>query len=429
MQLFINIKTFVNLLEVIVEGIVVDLSDKDTKLFLALLEHPLATNDEIAIYLKDNFGETINSSTVSRRIKRLKEEGLINRVQAQPNVHKLDLEIDAFIVSIDDTRWNSNIQAFINFLQAHEYTNFYNSIHGATHGFYVEFYVPAKGKVRQMLRYQFRELKKRKIISEYLHIDDIDLHVGTSGRFNRSEGESNQFNWYNDSIAWDRNSESIGLVEAIRTRLKTFHEPLPSIKRKSILKDLTAYDLAILREITKDASQPQKEILNALTNPDYLEEPVPYDPYQSIRQEFPKSKQTLSRRINEIKDLGLIRSYFLSYDRLRFGLFNQALFIMDNDKNGMSALASAIQDIVPFPCSLNANDTFIVFWIHCPPVNIIQLSDVFSERFSNVKLHLFGRHPASYPFHNKLFDEKTRYWELNLEKIQNMPLKAIDNFE
>jgi DNA-binding Lrp family transcriptional regulator len=388
---------------------------KDITLFLTLMENPKGSIDELhnMLKLRTKENKVIDQSTISRKIKKFFSDNIVYGVQGQIEGDRLDLERDVYLLEVDDTRWKSNKQILTSFFDSHPYTAFYNTIHGFYKGYYVEFYIPRKSQARKYIKAQISEMKQQKILKSFISIQNIEPYIGSQGYFEFWDPETE--NW-----KFSENSQKL------MNYLETVYEPIKPVTKKSVLENLDIFDLSIIRELTKNSRRTQKEILDSIINPNKVILENGYDPYETIRDKFPKSKQTISRRFQEIESQGIIMTHRLSFDRISFGLFNQALFTMKNDVHGLTSLVEAIKaKIIPFPCALNANSDYLMFWIHCPPIQIIEISDILSSRFLNVQLSIFGRNPHAYFFYHLNYDPETKYWISDENYVKHQPMEVI----
>ncbi len=390
------------------------IKSKDMPLILALLENPTATQQELKDAIKEFADHTWDVSNISRKLTKFfdPEDGIMNGVQATFNLSLLNLELHGFVVELEDDAWNRNYDIIHQLVILHPYASYMNKIYGHKNGVYLQFYVPKKSDVGLYIARLLDYLITAKVVKEYDWIKDLDFVISSSG----SLGVWDPWTSY-----WDVDFDKLEHV------LNTVYEPIFIPKRRSVLHKLKDYDMAVIRELSKNLRRSQIEIMESLFGD--LKGEEGYDPYRNVRDKFPKSKQSLSRKIQWIEDFGFIKSKWLMFDREKFGLLNQILFVMDRDEIGLAALVKSIEleveakgmttkgeytkknKILPYPCNVSVNSDKIVLWLYLQPLDLLKFSDLFTSRFQGVEIYILGVDPKAYYFNNVNFDSDTRQWK------------------
>jgi len=384
------------------------IDNKDFDIILALIQYPNSTDLEITEVLNnlDNKQKEYVNTTVHRRIKKLEEQEIITGAYAEINYGKIGLERHSFLVTFGSPNTSDNIKIFSKFCDEYPYTNFRNLTYGAINGMYVIFTIPKLSVAEYWLIESLQHLQTKGIIKSYTHFPRLKKVISSKGNLNH---------WDPNTHRWDVDLDQIAQV---LTNSDPIEEPPVTDDDQSILDDLSTFDLILIREMMNDARRSQKEILDdILSSADYINE----------RDEIPASKQSISRRISNLREQGVFHSYSLYYDRSSFGIFNQLLFIAKNIELDLWRLRNIIEkNLLPFDCALFVIDEKLIFWINLPPIEALDLTELFTAHLTDLQINFFGRKPFSYFLWHKNYDTATKSWKSDEDWMKNMALDALN---
>jgi len=403
---------------------------KEMPLILAILQDPTATQQELSDIVATFADHTWDISNISRKLSRFfdPKNGIMYEVQPVFNLNLLHLELHGFIIQIEDSEWERNVAIVEKLIKLHPYAIYTSTVYGRYNGLYVQFHNPKKSDVCLYVSKLLDYLQEKKVVKGYQWMPDLQHIIDSNG----SLGVWDPWTSY-----WDVD------FEQLKKLLDGSYDKIWMPRKNNILKKLRDYDLAILRELSKGLKRSQKEVMLSLLGKKIEEDG--YDPYLQFRDSFPKSKQSLSRRISWIEDFGFIKSKWLVFDRERFGLFNQVLFIFDRDESGLHALKKAVETeidrigystkgsytmknkVLPYPCAINANENKIVLWLNLQPVDLLKFADIFTKKFSNVEMYFLGGDPKSYFFNNFNFDSAKSSWKVDRVYVYDSILYLLKN--
>lgn len=383
------------------------INQKDFDIILALIENPASTDVEITEFLNNlpNKDKQYVNTTVHRRIKKLEDEEIVLGATAELNNHVLGLQQHSFLISFHSENKRKNIEVFTQFCNEHPYTSYRNRIYGAWNGMYVVFTIPDVTEAEHWLIESLNTLKSNSILADFTHFAKLNRINGSKGNLKDWDAEFNR---------WKVNFSSI-------------FEYLNSSEKDPILKgnteiskeinNLSMFDMILMREFTNDARRSQKEMLaDILSSNDYSDE----------RKEILGTKQSISRRINHLKELNIFESYSLYYSRESFGIFNELLFIGSNAELDIARLDRIIENgLLPFECNLYHSKNKFLFWIVIPPVEALELTELFTSHFDNLQVHFLGRHPARYFFWHRNFDAVSKTWKSSEKWMKTTPIDAL----
>ena len=347
------------------------MDDTDILLLLSLLERPDATNKELAATIN------VSEATLSRRYKKLQQRSILLGKSLQINTLQLGLKSYQIII-IPTTPIAKNLLLFQLFFKNHSYTSYQNQMYGYQNGLYIHLNLPNKKEAYSLLHKFLQKLKDKKLISQYMLFEPSYLPLVHRIDTTKYDVEAREFKMDYSVIRQ--------LIHADIEDTGKLHQ------YKGTPYSVDEKDIKIIRELFLDASRSLSSIGAAAGG---------------------ISKQDVSRRMlnMDINEWG----YNIRYDREQFGVFNQTLFILDHDMNGLYALDEALNKY-PFPASIYIGEDHIILWVNLHAVDVTQFTNILLERFSNVRLYLLSRKPLSYPpWENNLIDHT---WRLDSEVIE-----------
>ncbi|OLS27371.1 MAG: hypothetical protein HeimC2_12080 [Candidatus Heimdallarchaeota archaeon LC_2] len=387
---------------------------KDFPIFLALMQNPIGNDAEITeiankILSSSQPTKQFSLTTIHRRIKKMEEQQFLQGVAAYVDYNLLGLEQHIFIIEIEAIDWENNITIMEKYCDLHPYTYFRDRIFGAVDGLICYFTIPDNEKAEILVLKGLNKFKDKKIISKYKHykMDFRKYYPGSLEKYKLQTG------------SWEINFDSIS--EIMKKKSNNFQFPI--VKKENILEKLSIYDLAIIREMTRNARRSQNDILEELFNG----ESVIGQEYIKYVGDFPESKQSFSRRLKFLNDRQIFTEYRLHFDLEDFGMFNHILYIFDFESNKLNNLIEIIENgTLPFPCGISASNEKIVVWINLPPNTFTKLTNIILNNFKNVQIFIFGYNLTRYlPWHENL-DIKKHEWKSSEEWMISNPMESLN---
>ncbi|MCH8906362.1 MAG: Lrp/AsnC family transcriptional regulator [Candidatus Heimdallarchaeota archaeon] len=383
------------------------INQKDFDIILALIENPASTDVEITEFLNNlpNQDKQYVNTTVHRRIKKLEDEEIVLGATAELNNQVLGLEQHSFLISFPTENKTKNMEVFTQFCNEHPYTSYHNRIYGAWNGMYVVFTIPVVTEAERWLIESLNTLKSNSILEDFTHFPKLSRVNGSKGNLKDWDAEFNR---------WKVNFSAI--FEYLNS---SENEPILKDKAEisKVINNLSMFDMILMREFTNNARRSQKEMLaDILSSNDYSYE----------RKEIPVTKQSISRRINHLKELNIFESYSLYYSRESFGIFNELLFVGPRDELDIIRLNRIIENgLLPFECNLYELKDKFLFWIVIPPVEALELTELLTSHFDNLQVHFLGRHPARYFFWHRNFDTESKTWKSSEKWMKTVPMDTL----
>ncbi|MCY3414490.1 MAG: Lrp/AsnC family transcriptional regulator [Candidatus Heimdallarchaeota archaeon] len=382
------------------------IKNKDVPLVLSLMEQPNASEKIITDEINQRLQSSLAISTINRRIKRLEEENIIIGSAAQLNHQKLGLVIHSFIVYASRTpSWDDNISIIEKLCFIHPYTSYSNRVFGSSNGIFLRFRLPENDSAYTLLIELFDILKSKGIIEKYR-----DLETG----FNVFSNNISLKKFDVESNSWRFNANS--LEDVFFSDHSDEYIDLASLRDTSILYQLNMADIIIIREMARNSRRSQLRIMKDILGPKQGEKPRNkiYKEYETVIEDFPKSKQSFSRKLKQIEENEIITGYRLLYNREEFGVFNQALFIGKADEKMLGNLLFAFKnDILPFDSALYYSENTFMIWINIPPIELLALIDKLNNFFEDLEVYFMARQSFIYYLWHENFDDENKSWKVN----------------
>lgn len=359
-------------------------SEKDIDLLIALHENPMIRFIDLAKILG------ITPKTAANRYRYI-SENTVNRVIADLNVNKLELEIVDIIVEVNSEENSCKMEKFCD---DHPYTLYRSRIFGKINGLFLQFRIPRGTK--RILNDQMENLKKKQIVVNYEIIEHKFIQIKTSMKFN---SWTKSYHWIFNWDKWEQKfSEIFNSSENILSKFKTKFED-------SILKNLDGLDLLILEELTKGCARRKNiEIIKD------IEEQLPKNSHY-----LPISKQTFSRRLKFLKE-NAIQGYRLFFDWQTFDIHHSVSIICQTSSKIISSLYKILSS-EPFPFESNfraiSEETFI-WYLRIPAEHLFNLYDFLWKRVKKLDFYTFHyKSSQHYGLWHKTFFENSHQWNLN----------------
>lgn len=324
------------------------MDDKDIAIMLQLIANPRTSNKAIAQ------NTNISEATVSRRIKSLNKRGVLMGTQIQFDRGKLGLELVSIIL-IPKEPWSKSMILLQLFFDLHAYTAYQNRVFGQNNGLFVQLNIPKTSIAH--LDELFTEFQKYGLLDDYFVFKQVYSSLIYPVYPQRYDMTSRKFKFDYDEIR-----EKLGEPHLTITLTKEDLEP-----------DLLEMEnFAILNQLHKGADRSLAE----------------------IGKQIGMSKQEVSKR--KIK-LNLDDwHYDVRYDRKQFGVFNQALYVLNYDEKLLSSLDAVLREEYPFRALIIPCEKAILLQMDLPSVDVMQVTDILLEQFDQVDLYLLGRMPYTY---------------------------------
>lgn len=389
---------------------------KDYPILLALIKKPMGTAEEITreanAVLEKQGDESIKltENTVARRLKKLFESNAIYGARAFINHEILGLQLYFFLIHLNEVNWEKNAQIVIQFCDNHPYTSFRDRVFGGSlNGIMAYFMLPTDSEALGHLLQCFEMLREKKIITSYTRYQ-IKHRFRNEANLERFDLNSNQW-----SIDYEAIDAEFRKDLQVSKKQETF---------ESILPKLDAFDMALIREMTRNSRRPQKQILQEIMDPKHN---VGADYSQEFRDHFRDTPQTISRRLKDLETLGVFEGYQLSYYVEDFGMFNSVLYIADRDPQKETALISSMKNSqLPFPSRISTSSDKLIFWMDLPSSHLPRLTNFLMGKFQNLQFFLFGKDVMSYYFWHENYEIPTKSWKVSKEWIIDSPFQEIN---
>lgn len=361
-----------------------DFHDTDLQLLIALHENPMARFSELAEKLH------LSPTTISNRYHDISHNSL-NRVVADVNLDKLDLEILDFLIETDSLENSETIEKYCD---DHYYTLYRSRLFGKFNGLFVQFRIP-KGTHTRLLN-QLETLQHDGLINSFNQLNSIYPKILTRTQLTSWKGGMKwEFNW-ND---WE-----LKLNELLQNKNYTALKPQIH-KNINDLDHLDMLDLLILEELTIGCARRK--------NIELIQEIEPT--YKEIENNKKITKQTFSRRINRIKK-DFIQNYRLFFDLKTLDIYNTIAFLCRTDNDLTVAISHLLtENPIPFSSNYRPITENSFFWfLRVPPSHFSSLYNIIWKYASELDVFLFdyncSRH---YGLWHKAFIEKTNSWKID----------------
>lgn len=312
------------------------------------------------------------------------------------------------------------------FCDAHPYTSYRMRIFGGNPGLYLLFFTPPEG-----LRYLEEALT---------HLQDrgfIDHFVTLVGE------PTYDVNTFPDYTAYDPKSGAWAFDIkdfAVRlNRLGSDSTTAVSPETRSQLSQVEPVDLMILREWTYGAG-PRKQISEILANFEKDDLGV----YKEELERYTVDRHIISKRINKINDMGLVRNYRVWFDQEKVLIFNRTFLWGTADFDFLSKLARVLKEGRSFPFNSvlavgppdSSNIAQYVWWVELPPKETAALVNWLFEKTMELRTSLVSdryNDSAVYYFYHKNFvpnqSGKGGSWRVSKEYCLDEPLSSVPSME
>ncbi|MHA1449819.1 MAG: winged helix-turn-helix transcriptional regulator [Candidatus Hodarchaeales archaeon] len=348
----------------------------DIRFILALQENPFASHKQIAQMLKRDLGIDVSHFTVSKRLKKLREEEMY-WVHADLHHEHLGLEnISCFI----DASTPSQMKKIEQFADIHPYTTYRGRYLGHSSGVLLQFNLPVNS--RKSFVQSLDILKENNVLDSYV-IDYPLASCNTVSVLNAWDGHD----WICD---WDALSSNVDKSPS--------NEIIQSNRTELLTNKLTKDDLKLLSALNQNAGLRNSELAEKVNLSKNLET------YQ------------LSRKIKSLRD-NFIKNYRIFMHTKAFGIFNLFSFRCKCSEEKVSKLYNFLNNSPEefiFRSSFLVKSDYDGFTWHigCPPTHFSPLSQFLLDYTDNVELYIsLYDSVITYPLYADAFDESTKTWK------------------
>jgi DNA-binding Lrp family transcriptional regulator len=345
----------------------IQLDKTDLELLIILQEKPTANDSTLARLVN------LSNPTIKRRIDKLYDSGVIERIQALLNYQILKLNIASVFISIP----YKNIQLVQEKITNHPYSYYNIRCIGRYNGFHATFRVHDFGI---SLTQYFKKLKNSGLITDYcLYLHDGEEEIRSKPQFVKYDSINNE--WHFDFIKW---------VNVSPDRFHDIDEPIKS-EKKIKLKDLDKTDLEILSILSLNSRIKNVDILNLLTTP--------------------ISPQRLSDRLRFLRKY-LISNYrvYLNWNSI-FSFMGLILDCKANSKEKQFFSRLLRVNPPPFESIYREKDDGFLFYLICPPNHIYPAIDAINSHLNDVEVYILNYASTKrVQLNSKAFDEEKALW-------------------
>lgn len=414
----------------------------DQKLLMTLSENPKASHKSIAH--KINLADT----TVSRKLKKLRDKGIYLGIIPILNYQVLDLQrLTVWFETESSTKLK---KVLFKLIKPHPYT----TVHAlylcgafSEPGLIVQFSIPKDSLI--LFKELLFQLQNKGSISKFQYLEHTEHWISKTINVNCWNTEDQI--WYNPLAL---PSEIPWTFENWKDEITSFKETPIRRRFKSILNELDLFDIILLRELSLDTSRKQADIIKAIlhkSNPrlrlrkeekvemddgkiyasewDYLQK---FSRKEKNTGEIRLSKQEVSRRLNFLLNKSkIIDELVLSIDYSKFQLFNRVAITGNCDKETASLLFGAIHHrTLPFPISVSFSNDLKKFFLNCnlPPRELTKINHWLYHDLGVTELRTMiidNYHSIRYPLWHGNFDNEKKIWLSNKDWIIKQPLSNI----
>ncbi|HUU77933.1 MAG TPA: Lrp/AsnC family transcriptional regulator [candidate division Zixibacteria bacterium] len=365
----------------------INFTEKELSVLIALQENPLATYD----WLAERVG--LVKSLIFGILKKLSAgaEPLF-RVIAQTNLLTLDQESVDILVQANS---EEKLQLIEKLCYEHPYTSYGARCFGNTNGMQIQFTIP-KG-TSSLIHELFNKLQNKKLIDNFIILPFTDSHPIYS--------TPNVDYWNSENHKWEFNwGEWFNL-----TMKKQIPKEIEG-ETGSAKKWLTRGDIAILKEVSRNARRKNLELIDILKKDGY---------------DF--SPQTFSRRLKTIKS-ECISEYRVLLNPSYFELYSAVLIYGTGSKDELLELQSKMQQKpVPFSSTFKIAENHLYWYLHLPPTHLSDLLYHLRKKLNELHFnHIDYVRSRTFLLWPPTFDEETHEWRKDKAFIVDNVLNTLD---
>ncbi|MHA1910298.1 MAG: winged helix-turn-helix transcriptional regulator [Candidatus Kariarchaeaceae archaeon] len=390
------------------------MSSDEFNLLMILQNEPKASLRKIANNL------SIAPSTARLRIQKMRDKSLIRGTKAQYVPSTLDLETITYLVEISSL---DNIKKLESLCNAHNYTVYRNRITGKLNGLYIQFNVPSKGTIH--LKKLFDILLEKGLINSYRRLHTIKNHsFETRPDIKFFDRETQHWTW--DAETWFNSLPSASSIK------------LEPIIQKSTFEKINAFDMTLLRQLTRDSDFIQKDFAEKMKVEQYyltrrknlLEETV-VNKYRLIfDRTLIQLHDLLIFEVETTKEEALRLGWQLAWEQSRFEEkyvpFKVKKLTQSGEEETPEFKLNGV-DPFPFSSSFYFTEKGFLWRINLPPGLSTHISEYLWEISKSFSVYrLDHKYPKHYWFYHKNYDEKKGEWVTSKEWMIDDPLKSIN---
>ena len=329
------------------------------------------------------------------------------------------METITFLVEINSLE---NIKKMEKLCNAHNYTVYRNRITGKLNGLFIQFNAPSKATIH--LNDMFDILLEEGLINSFRR-----LHTTKNHSF-ETRPDIKFFDRETQHWTWNAENWFTNLPDASSVKL----EP---IIQKPALDKFNAFDMILLRQLTRDSDFIQKDFAEAMKVEQYyltrrknlLEETV-VNKYRLIfDRTLIQLHDLLIFEVETSKEEALRLGWQLAWEQSRF----EEKYVPFNVKKTTPSGEEEVpkfelngDDPFPFSSSFYFTEKGFLWRINLPPGLSTHISEYLwkiSKSFSVYRLD--HKHPKHYWFYHENYDEKKGEWKTSKEWMMDDPLKVI----
>ncbi|MFQ5977838.1 MAG: AsnC family transcriptional regulator [Candidatus Heimdallarchaeota archaeon] len=367
------------------------LNPTDLKLLIALQEQPTAPYTTLA----QKMG--LSPQTISHRLQRLRERGH-GKVKAAIDSDVLNLEYINVLLEVTSLNKIPKIEKLV---EVHPYGLYRSRCFGSFNGAFLQFRIP-KGS-RKALLVMLDRLKAAGIIRKKSEIPTIGRTIYTRPQlaFWNPEDYEWEFSW----LEW-MNGEVLESNPLFDENNLTERPK----KEVTLLDKLDYIDMHLLRYLTIDARQKQRQITKAVN--------------KDIHSQIPP--QRINERLKYLMDHA-VRDYrvFVKWNVL--DIYSTVLLVCEATPSAVDYFRKRlIENPPPFDTAFYLTTNGFMWFVRCPSSHLSGLTEILAEKVSNLSLNVLDyRHTQLYWFWPGIYDKETKSWKVSESFMVDEPLSSI----
>ena len=348
------------------------LDTKDLEILIILQEKPTANDSTLARLVN------LSSPTIKRRLDRLYDNKIIERIQGILNYKALEL----IIVSVFLETPSGNEAIIQERLQNNPYIYYQVRCVGASNGYHATFRIPADGV--SALNQFFQSLKDKNLIKNYTYYIHQHEEIRTRPRFLVYNSIENS--WDFDFTKWANVSP-----EKLQRGVE---EPIKN-KPEMRLQDLDKIDIEILSILSLNSRIKNVDILENLSSP--------------------VSPQRLSDRLRHLRK-SFVADYRILLSNPIFD-FVRLLYDCKADENDIKFIKSLLSfNPPPFQTIFRETDHGFLLYLNCPLKQVFSATDVFLSHTRSLRLYILNTESAvRYTLNSNKYIPKSKSWEISMD--------------
>lgn len=407
----------------------------------------MATTQQIYDRLQQEvIGNSVSLATINRRIRHLEQDGVFLGGSAEIDRSKLGLTVYSLFVVPHEPR-ETSMAVLKMLLEEHPYTAYRTEIYGRKNGLYIEFNIPNTKSAEYHLLDLFNQLKQNHIVDTYTSHKIVSIPL----RFNVKLSAYNV-----DTGEWNLE------IDDFENYLHQIDDPDLDFMEEDIPMDFDFLDIILLREVQRQSRRSQTDVLALLDKAmepsqarldderwmelntkgkggwstreaNFMKSFPPLNHWHEYQNDnlsnLPITKQTISRRLQQLEDQKFIVSYRPRINREKFGLLNQIMIVIQRDDEKISKLSKAIDKSIPFPSSIIFSEDFIFLSMNVPTVYDISILQILANYFDTIDIYFQGRQPRDYPIWHRNYIVDDHTWRDDYDWIVGSSLLLLNKDE